>query len=283
MTSSGGSQAGKVVYLAECKYDLRTERANLVDYLSAAGWEVRPEQPAQPLADDLRESLAFVQLLESYPRDDGSHRTQLVQARLSLPVFRFRHAKIRLDEVEEPHRAFLTEADVIPGGFDDFKVNLLKELDAVWNKRHAPQAYAARDILVRVVIRATELDPLWDKVFAWVEAQPGIRSALLEGQESFKDKHDPTVPCHGFLIVCDRAVEEGAVSTKTDLEHCMAIQLGERNEARQPPVALVFWPPPDEPKWSRMQRVTPRKLHKMRADEAGKLQEFFQEVRRCAS
>jgi hypothetical protein len=288
MTSSTGSQAAKIVYVAETKYDLRTERANLCDYLQTAGWQVRPEAaapspPARSFGDDLRESLAFVQLLESYPRDDGSHRSQLAQARTSMPCFRFRHSKIRLEDVDPSHRAFLNEPDVIPGGFDDFKINLLKDLDAIWNKKYAPQPYAARDLLVRVAIRASEPDALWDQVFAWIDAQPGIRPALLEGNESFKDKHDPAVPCHGFLIACDQAVQEGAVSTKTDLEQCMEIQLGERIEARRPPVGIVFWPPPVEPKWSRLVRVSPPKLHRIVASAAGELQGFFQEVRRSAS
>jgi hypothetical protein len=285
MTSSAGSQAAKVVYVAECKYDLRTERANLCDFLVTAGWQLRPDPKAapRPLEDDLRESLAFVQLLESYPRDDDSHRTQLAQAQLSMPSFRFRHSKIRLEEVDEPHRAFLTETDVIPGSFDDFKLNLLKELEAIWNKKLAPLPYASREILIRVAIRSSKPDPLWDEVFSWVDAQPGIRPALLEGSESFKEKHDPAVPCHGFLIVCDEAVQEGLISTKTDLEQCMQIQLGERNETRRPPVALVFCPPPLDPKWARLVRVSPPKLHRIVAEKGDALKDFFQEVRKVAT
>lgn len=286
MTSSTGSQAAKIVYVAECRYDLRTERTNLCDSLVNAGWQLRPNPTGspQPFQDDLRESLAFVQLLESYAREDDSHRTQLEQARLlPRPCFRFRHSKIRLDEVEEAHRAFLTEPDVIPGGFDDFKINLLKELEAIWNKSLAPLPYASRDVLVRVAIRAKDPDSIWEDVFSWVDDQPGMRPALLEGSESFKEKHDPAVPCHGFLIVCDQAVYEGLVSTKTDLEQCMQIQLGERNEARRPPVALVFCPPPTEPKWSRLVHVSPPKLHRIVTNTADKLKDFFQEVRKVAT
>jgi len=284
MTSSSGSQAAKVVYVAECKYDLRTEHKNLCDCLVKAGWQLRPDPaaPPRPLQDDLRESLAFVQLLESYPRDDGSHRTQLDQARLSMPCFRFRHSKIRLEDVEETHRAFLTEPDVIPGGFDDFKINLLKDLETTWNKKLAPVPYASREILVRVAIRSANPDPLWDEVFSWIDSQPGIRPALLEGSESFKEKHDPTVPCHGFLIVCDHAVQEGLVSTKTDLEQCMQLQLGERNETRRPPVGIVFWPPP-EPKWPRLVKVSPPKLYRIVGSGADELKAFFQEVRKVAA
>lgn len=284
MTSSAGSQAAKVVYVAECKYDLRTERANLCDSLITAGWEVRPDPASpRPLEEDLREALAFVQLLESYPRDDDSHRTHLEQARLSVSCFRFRHSKIRLEDVEEAHRAFLTEPDVIPGGFDDFKLNLINDLATIWNKKLAPAPYAAREILVRVAIRSSDPRPVWDEVFEWVDTQPGIRPALLEANESFKEKHDPAVPCHGFLIVCDQAVQEGLVSTKTDLEQCMQIQLGERNAARRPPVALVFRPPPDEPKWSRLIHVSPPKLHRVIGKTADQLKDFFQEVRKVAT
>ena len=111
MTSSAANQAGKVVYLAECRYDLRTERANLRDELARAGWQVRPDpaQAARTFAEDLRESLAFVQLLESYPREDDSHRAQLAQATPAVPCFRFRHAKIQPDQAEEAHREFLSE------------------------------------------------------------------------------------------------------------------------------------------------------------------------------
>ena len=285
MTSSSGSQAAKVVYVAECRYDLRIEHKNLCDCLVTAGWQLRPDPASspQPIEDDFRESLAFVQLLESYPRDDNSHRTQLEQARLSLPCFRFRHAKIRLDEVEETHRAFLTEPDVIPGSFDDFKINLLKELEAIWNKKLAPLPYASRDVLVRVAIRAKDPDSIWEDVFSWVDSQPGMRPALLDGNESFKEKHDPAVPCHGFLIVCDEAAQEGLVSTKADLEQCMQIQLGERNEARRPPVALVFCPPPLEPKWPRLVRVSPPKLYRVVTKTADNLKDFFQEVRKVAT
>lgn len=286
MPSSSGSQASKVVYLAECRFDLRIERANISDYLKTAGWKVLPaeERTPQPFDHDLRESLAFVQLLESYPREDGSHHAQLARANDShTPCFRFRHDKVRPGELEEAHRAFATEPDVRTGGFDDFKLNLLKELEAICASKHAPRPYASRDILVRVAIRASEPDPLWDTVFSWVDAQPGIRPALLEGSESFKEKHDPKVPCHGFLIVCDHAVEEGAASTKADLEQCMQIQLGERNEMRRPPVGIVFWPPPAQPNWPRLLRVSPPKLHRIVANAAGDVQAFFQEVRRCAS
>ena len=285
MPSSSGGQAAKIVYVAECKYDLRIERANLCDALITAGWQLRPDpaKPAQSPADDLRESLAFVQLLESYPRDDGSHRTLLEQARPLMPCFRFRHDKIRLNEVEESHRAFLTEPDVIPGGFDDFKLNLIKDLEGIWNKKLAPAPYASRDILVRVAIRASDPETLWEKVFGWIDAEPGMRSALLEGNESFKDKHDPAVPCHGFLIVCDTAVEQGAFSTKPDLEQCMQLQLGERNEARRPPVGILFYPPPDVPKWPRLVRVAPPKLYRIVANATDQLQAFFQEVRKVAA
>jgi hypothetical protein len=224
-----------------------------------------------------------VQLLESYAREDGSDRIQLEKARALMPCFRFRHSKIRVEDLDdEAHRAFLTEKDVIPGGFDDFKINLMKELAAIWNKKLAPAAYASRDILVRVAIRSSNPEPIWDAIFDWVDKQPGMRPALLEGSESFKEKHDPEVPCHGFLIVCDNAVQEGVVSSKTDLEQCMQIQLGERNETRRPPVGVVFWPPPD-PKWSRLVRVSPPKLYRIVAGGPDELEAFFQEVRKVAA
>jgi hypothetical protein len=200
-----------------------------------------------------------------------------------MPIFRFRHSKIRLEDAEEEHRAFLSE--VVPGGFDDFKLNLPAQLESIWNKKLASRPYASRELLVRVAIRASKPDPLWDEIFACVDAQPGIRSALLEGYESFKDKHDPAVPCHGFLIVCDSTEEESLVSTRTDLEQCTQIQLGERNEARRPPAGIVFWPPPADPKWARLVRVAPPKLHRIVVKPESKCEElksFFEEVRQCA-
>ncbi|MEP6820797.1 MAG: toll/interleukin-1 receptor domain-containing protein [Chthoniobacterales bacterium] len=285
MPSSVTNQGGKIVYLAEAKFDLRPERANLCAYLQEKEWQVRPDsaQPRSAGEDELRDALAFVQLLESYPREDDSHRTLLAEARSKVPCFRFRHSKIRLDELDEAHRAFVTEADVVSGAFEDYKVNLLTELNAVWNQKHATLPYGSRNLLVRVVIRGANPDPLWDYVFAAVDAEQDLRAALLEGSESFKDKHDPNVPCHGFLIVCDEAAQQGVLSPKSDLEQCMQIQLGEKNDARRPPVGLLYWPPPAAPMWARLLRVNPPKMHRMVADAAAVLQPFFAEVRRCAN
>ena len=286
MPSSSATQSGKVVYLTPCKFDLRQERANLCSYLQEKQWQVRPDPThgARPLDDDLRESLAFVQLLESYAREDSSDHTQLARAKeLAMPLFRFRHSKIQLAELEDAHRAFVTEPGIVTVSFDDFKASLLVDLDAICNQKHATLPYASRNLLVRVVIRASQTEQLWEHVFAAVDAEPDMRAALLEGGESFKDKHDPAVPCHGFLIVCDAEAQAGgAVSTKADLEQCMQIQVGEKNEARRPPVGLLYWPPPAPPPWSRLARVMPPKMHRMVADASAALQPFFQEVRRVA-
>lgn len=203
MPSSPATQSGKVVYVAPCKFDLQQERKNLCSYLQEKQWQVRPD-PAQgerPFDDDLRESLAFVQLLESYARDDGSDHAQLKRAKeLLMPLFRFRHSKIQLAELEDAHRAFVTEPGIVPGSFDDFKASLLLDLDAICNQKHATLPYASRNLLVRVVIRASQTERLWEHVFAAVDAEPDMRAALLEGGESFKAKHIRRCLATAFLL-----------------------------------------------------------------------------------
>jgi hypothetical protein len=60
----------KIVFLAECAYDLKQERRKLQSFLEERNWQVRPisEYPTlgreDALRADLRESVAFVQLLE---------------------------------------------------------------------------------------------------------------------------------------------------------------------------------------------------------------------------
>jgi hypothetical protein len=99
--------------------------------------------------------------------------------------------------------------------------------------------------------------------------------------ESLEAKHRAE-PCHGFLVVCDAgSLEEGTYSPRETMEQCRQIQMREKNAARRPPVALVYWPPPAAA-WSRLLRTTPLKLHRILGDAPTNLGEFFDEVRKVA-
>jgi hypothetical protein len=99
--------------------------------------------------------------------------------------------------------------------------------------------------------------------------------------ESLEAKHRAE-PCHGFLVVCDAgSLEEGAYSPREYMEQCRQIQMQEKNAARRPPVALVYWPPPAAV-WARLLRTTPLKLYRILGDTPTNLGEFFDEVRKVA-
>ena len=131
-------------------------------------------------------------------------------------------------------------------------------------------------------MRSPNRDALWDEVFEWIDRQPDIRGHLLEEKEKFIDKDDPNAPCQGFLIVCDRsALEDERYSTDKDMNDCLLIQLKEKDEFRLPPAGLVYFPPPPA-RWSRLQRVTPLRLHRISGDAPNTLVKFFEEVRGAA-
>jgi hypothetical protein len=288
MPGSSGSPP-RVVYLAECAFDMQQERKKLQSFLEDKDWQVRPTSKYDlvgrdaALQADLRESVAFVQLLESYPRETGFDRQQSEAAK-TKPQFLFRDEKIALDEADAQHREFLTAPNVITGSFDDFRVHVAAELNRLWEKQKpAPvKPGALRKVLIRVVIRSPNREALWDEVFEWIDRQPDIRSHLLEEKEKFIDKYDPNVPCHGLLIVCDRsALDDERFSTDKDMNDCSLIQLKERDESRLPPAGLVYFPPPP-PRWSRLQHVMPLRLHRIPGDTPDTLVEFFEDVR-CAA
>jgi hypothetical protein len=287
--NAGKFEITKIVFLAECASDMRQERIKLGSFLGY-GWQVRPAAKYDPatreaaLQADLRESVAFVQLLESYPRDSGFDRQQREAAK-SKPRLLFRHEKIALDQADEQHREFLTPPDVITGSFDDFRVNAAAELKKIW-ERQKPEPgkmQGSRKNLVRVVVRSPDRDSLWDKVFEWIDSQPDMRSHLLEENEKFRDKQVATERCHGFLIICDRSSLEDPehYSLDIDLEDCTLIQLGEKDEA-EPPAGLVYWPPPNLQSWARLLHRTPPLLHRILGDTTENLVKFFEDVRRVA-
>jgi hypothetical protein len=130
----------KVVFLAECAFDMQKEREKLKSFLQEKGWQVRPTSQydlagrEMALQADLLESVAFIQLLESYPRETGFDRQQR-EAANSKPRFLFRDENVRLDEADAQHREFLMQPDVITGSFDDFQLNVAKELNELWEQQ----------------------------------------------------------------------------------------------------------------------------------------------------
>jgi hypothetical protein len=289
MPGSSGSPP-KIVFLAECTFDMQQERRQLQSFLEDKGWEVRPTSKYDPvgrdatLQADLGDSVAFVQLLESYARETGFDRQQRDAAKLK-PRFLFRSEKISLEKADAPHREFLTPPDVITGSFDDFQLHVAAELHKLWEQRKPAPAEIGglRKALVRVVVRSPDRASLWDKVFEWIDSQPDIRSHLLEENEKFRDKQDATERCHGFLIVCDRSALEDPehYSPDREMEDCTLIQLKEKDEP-EPPAGLVYWPPPHLTSWARLLHRTPPLLHRILGDTPDTLVPFFEDVRRVA-
>ena len=75
------------------------------------------------LERDLKECLAFIQLLGPYSwRGDDFVRLQSKAAEeLNIPRFRYRSSEIDLMHVDETHKKFITEPDIICGGFEDYQ------------------------------------------------------------------------------------------------------------------------------------------------------------------
>ena len=290
MPGSGGN-AQKVVFLAECAFDMLKERRKLQAFFLDNGWEVRPPSkyedanPRIALETDLRESVAFVQLLESYPRENRFDQEQFEVAQsLGKQCFSFRDDKISTDEALAAHLQFLSRKDIIRGSLDDFKVHVGDALEKLWQKQKSvpPGPVGLRRALVRVVIRSPHRDTLWNSIFDWIDREPDIRSHLLEETEGFPDKSDPEIPCHGYLVVCDGAASEpGKYSTGRDMTFCSLVQIKIKDESRLPPAGLVYWPPP-APEWPRLLHVAPPKLYKIVGDAPIDLPKFFDDVRKAA-
>jgi hypothetical protein len=137
-----------------------------------------------------------------------------------------------------------------------------------------------------VVTHSRTPDELWEQVFQWIYIEEQILSDHLGPDESFEAKQR-VEPCQGFLVICDAtALDDGPMSPRRDMEQCRLIQIREKDNARRPPVALIYWPPPD-PAWARLLRSVPLKLYYAAADVAARttppaLGQFFAEVRRVA-
>ena len=132
--------------------------------------------------------------------------------------------------------------------------------------------------LVRVAIHAQQPDALWEPIFQLLYEQEKILSDQLGPGETFKEKHLGD-PCHGFLILCDgSALADDQHSPRGDMEHCRLIQMQEKDPTRRPPVALVYWPPP-QPSWAKLLKSTPQRLIRVEGDRLNTLAEFLEQVR----
>jgi hypothetical protein len=252
------------------------------------GWSVLPSEPYPPsefqerLEADLRQCVAFIQLLGPHPWKQGDFdRIQSeLAATLQIIRFRYRSSDINLANIEGKHREFLTASDVIASGFEDFKAHLEKELDVLAQRRErSPNPETPP--LILVALRSENSDTLWEKVFQWIYEQEHIDHYQLRPGETFDVKYK-TEACHGFLVVCDAAaLTNDDRSPREFMEQCRQIQLKQKDANRRPPVALVYWPPPP-PSWARLLRYTPLKLHRVLGDAPTNLEAFFAEVRRVA-
>jgi hypothetical protein len=279
------------VFLAECTADLESDRLKMKCFLEERGWLILPGSDYDDanydalLERDLKVSLAFVQLVGAYPwKRGGFDVRQNEKARaLNIPRFCRRAPEIVLDTVPEPHQAFISAADVIVSGFEDFKAHLEKELRTLWEAKQ-PLARATGDAppLVRVVVRGKKVDQLWAQAFQWLQMR-NILAYLLKPEESFEEKHR-IEPCHGFLILCDaEALPEGPFSPRDQIEQCRIIQMREKDDTRRPPVGVAYWPPPPLPGWPVLLRSMALKMHCIVADAPLELDNFLAEVRRVAS
>ncbi|MGH8547274.1 MAG: TIR domain-containing protein [Methylococcales bacterium] len=290
-TSGEAPDSRHRVYLAEYTPDLEDidkpiNRPRLKTFLEELGYEVLPaiEYPAEQyqalLEQDLKQCIAFVQLIGPYPwKRGGFDRIQNDTAlALGIPRFRCRSPEIDLDKLEPSQQDFLTAPNIIVSGFEDFKEHLKKNLMVLAQQRDRPPDPDSPPLVV-VAITSPNPDPLWERVFRWIYEQEGIDPYQLGPGETI-ESWSQAERCHGFLIACDAsALDDG--SPREVIEQCRQIQLGEKSAARRPPVALVYWPPP-APSWAKLLRSTPSKLHRVLGDEPEKLADFFTEVRKVA-
>jgi len=127
------------LHLAECTADLEdpekpVNRDRLKAFLEERGFTVRSNasfavEYRQQVEADLKECLAFVQLLGPYPWKGGRFdRLQSEAAEAAgIPRFRFRSSEIDLTRLDASQRDFITAPDVMATGFEDFKSHVEKE------------------------------------------------------------------------------------------------------------------------------------------------------------
>ena len=271
----------RIVYLASCTPDMEDLRDRLKAFLAEIGWTVLPmrvypeDRYRSALDEDLKESLAFIQLIGPYPwKRGGFDRIQNEAASaLGIPKYRYRSPEIDLENVvDAEQREFLSAPEVIVASFNDFKQFVWKTLSLL------PQPQLRS--LIAVAIRSPNPEPLWEQIFEWIHEQGRIGYIRLRPGETFEGTHR-AMPCQGFLVVCDAAsLEEGEYSLRVreDLEQCRMIQLKEKDTNRRPAVGVVYWPPPAIQNWARLLRSTPLKLHRILGDAPSNLSDFFAEL-----
>lgn len=284
-----------IVYVAQCNADSanrylsvyhRRLRAFLVEIgciiLPLAG---RAEKKSESLIEEmLKQCSAFVQLLGPCAEKEPLDRIESDTA-AALGIRRFRHRSPELDltKVDQEHLRFITERDVIVNGFEDFKDFLSKQLNRLPQLPGGNEESTPRPPLVRVMIRSAATQDHEEAAFRWIHQLQNMRFDLLNPEETFSVRHT-VEPCHGFMVMCDAQAQESASpqeAIRAIMIQCSDLQLAEKNGVRRPPVALVYWPPP-EPKWSRLLKTTPPKLVCVLGNEPERLGEFFAEVRRVA-
>jgi len=282
--------AKPAVYLAESTPDLEEDCARLRIFMNELGWSVLPERPygededfAAALDRDLARCVAFVQLLGPYAwKRGGFDRLQASHAKdRNLKRFMHRSPDIVLKEVkDEAHRAFLEDVDVLSMGFEDLKQYLRKEIDLLDRRRRASASDPHHDgapPVVRVMIRSTQADALWEKVFQTFYADGSILPYQLRADESFEGKQQEE-PCQGFLVVCDEdAMRDGPHSPRDDIDQCRRIQMRVKDATARPPVGLAYWPPPD-PSWPRLLRSQAPKMFRIVGDTETHWSAFFDAV-----
>jgi hypothetical protein len=264
-------------FLAECTPDLDEQRERIRSFILEQGWSVlssaeyNDDSYDADLQRDLQASSAFVQVLGRNPWRRGSYdrRQHAAAVEQGVPRYQFRNSDVDLSALKDTdpaHHDFVTASDVIVGGLGDFKSYLAKELRDIRQRlEHPAEKYAGSgpQPLIRVVIRSPNPDPLWDRIFSWIYEQQRIRPHCVAAGDNLEEQ-EAAEACQGFLVVCDRAaVESEQHSPRTTMEQCRLIQLKIKDELRRPPVGLVYWPPPEQPAWSRLLHCVPPGLHRM--------------------
>lgn len=284
------------IFLAEPASDLERQHTRLRELILSAGWPVitPKDYPSdvlplyeQRIEADLRGSHAYVQLIGAEPCARGGYdRIQFETAsRIGLKRFCHRNSAIDLDSIQDAvHRDFLGQADVV-SGFDDFKRHIDTELGILRAGLKKTPTAAIRlpgetSALVRVVVRSRDRATLWKEIFEWFDQYPCILPDLMSDEDNLVDMN-ASEPCHGFLLACDGS--SNPQFNRSYIEQCRQIQLREKDSDRQPPVGVIYWPPP-EVEWSEILHAKAAKMSRAtRAQWEGLLKGFVEEVRRVVT
>ena len=283
-------EVSRAVYLAEATQDMEDARERLAVFLGEHGWKVYPSE-AYPEAEyqdrvrqDLKKSLAYVQLLGPYPWKRGNYDQLQVECAREVGIKQYLYRSLDLDlqaVKDEEHKALLQDANIRVTGFEDFKVFIRGELEGIARSAEIARTAAALGAtdprLVRVVIRSPDPDPLWEKVYGFFDKAGNILPFQLRSDESFESV-GRTEPCQGFLVVCDKSgMELGEYSPRDSLDEVRRIQMREKKTSARLPVGLVYWPPP-EPRWALLARVRTQNMFCIVGEQSDDWQKFFTAV-----